>query len=173
MAPVITPLPNTTFGCTITGVSLANLSDAEFSAIHQAFLDHGLLVFPSQNVTPEQQAAFGKRFGKIEVLVQGMDAVPISNKKPDGTLLDEGEHARKTLEGNEGWHSDSTYMATSAKASCLCAHVVPAEGGETEFADMRGEQVAGDGLRFRSNRKVSRSMCSAIRQPPTTSSPNP
>jgi alpha-ketoglutarate-dependent taurine dioxygenase len=41
------------------------------------------------------------------------------------------------LRGNEGWHTDSSYMPRSAKASILSAHVVPPEGGETEWADMR------------------------------------
>ena len=41
------------------------------------------------------------------------------------------------LKGNEGWHTDSTYMPLAAKAGMLMALVVPPEGGETEFADMR------------------------------------
>ena len=41
------------------------------------------------------------------------------------------------MRGNEGWHTDSTYMPLAAKAAMLMALVVPPEGGETEFADMR------------------------------------
>ena len=41
------------------------------------------------------------------------------------------------LKGNEGWHTDSSYMPVSAKASMLSAHVVPRMGGTTEWADMR------------------------------------
>ena len=43
----------------------------------------------------------------------------------------------QVLLGNEGWHTDSSYMPVSAKASLLSAEVVPAAGGETEWADMR------------------------------------
>jgi alpha-ketoglutarate-dependent taurine dioxygenase len=43
----------------------------------------------------------------------------------------------KIMLGNEGWHTDSSYMPISAKASVLSAHVVPTRGGETEWADMR------------------------------------
>jgi alpha-ketoglutarate-dependent 2,4-dichlorophenoxyacetate dioxygenase len=39
--------------------------------------------------------------------------------------------------GNQLWHSDSSYKAIPARYSALCAHVIPPEGGETEFADMR------------------------------------
>src|SRR6185503_11413256 len=47
------------------------------------------------------------------------------------------EHRYKALRGNEGWHTDSSYMPLAAKASCLSAQVVPSAGGETEWADMR------------------------------------
>jgi hypothetical protein len=43
----------------------------------------------------------------------------------------------QVMRGNEGWHTDSSYMPLSAKASVLSAHVVPPAGGETEWADMR------------------------------------
>ena len=46
--------------------------------------------------------------------------------------------------GNEGWHTDSSYMRLSAKASVLSAHVVPSHGGETEWADMRAAYDALD-----------------------------
>ena len=43
----------------------------------------------------------------------------------------------RLMKGNEGWHTDSTYMPLAAKAGMLAALVVPPENGETEFADMR------------------------------------
>ena len=45
--------------------------------------------------------------------------------------------ARKLMKGNEGWHTDSTYMPVASKAAMLYALVVPPDGGETEYADMR------------------------------------
>jgi alpha-ketoglutarate-dependent taurine dioxygenase len=41
------------------------------------------------------------------------------------------------LRGNEGWHTDSSYMPIAAKASILSAERVPTRGGQTEWADMR------------------------------------
>jgi alpha-ketoglutarate-dependent taurine dioxygenase len=69
--------------------------------------------------------------------------VPISNRKPDGTLRDDADPIKQVLLGNEGWHTDSSYMPVSARASLLSAEIVTERGGETEWADMR---AAYDGL---------------------------
>ena len=45
---------------------------------------------------------------------------------------------------NEGWHTDSSYMMLAAKASVLSAHVVPSQGGQTEWTDMRAAYDALD-----------------------------
>lgn len=37
-------------------------------------------------------------------------------------------------QGNETWHTDSTYIPVSSKVAMLAAHTVPSEGGETGFA---------------------------------------
>jgi alpha-ketoglutarate-dependent taurine dioxygenase len=50
----------------------------------------------------------------------------------------------QVVRGNQGWHTDSTYMSVSAKASVLSARVVPQAGGETEWADMRAAYDALD-----------------------------
>ena len=52
--------------------------------------------------------------------------------------------ASSRLRGNEGWHTDSSYMPLAAKASVLSAQVVPSAGGETEWADMRAAYDALD-----------------------------
>ena len=46
-------------GCEIEGVDLAsNFSQQTFAEIHQAFLDHGVIFFRGQKLTPQQQIAF-------------------------------------------------------------------------------------------------------------------
>lgn len=134
----ITPI-DATFGAAITGVNLATLSEADWITIEAAFLDYAMLVFPGQNLSFEEQTSFGKRFGDIEHLVPGNDipSVPLSNQKPDGSLVGADEHLYKVLKGNEGWHTDSTYMPLASRAALLSAQVVPRRGGETEWADMR------------------------------------
>jgi alpha-ketoglutarate-dependent taurine dioxygenase len=139
----VEPTP-ATLGAVVTGVDLTALDAAQWSAIRAAFLEHAVLIFPDQHLSAAAQTAFAERFGNIEHLVADRKIVPISNRRADGTLLSDHEHGMQIMMGNEGWHTDSSYMRVSAKASVLSAHVVPAHGGETEWADMRAAYDALD-----------------------------
>lgn len=142
--PKITPLDGS-FAARVTDVALGELSAAEWRAIEDAFHEHAALVFPEQHLTDEQHAAFCERFGRIEFLRdKTTKAVRISNVRPDGSVMASDEKRFKSLRGNEGWHTDSSYMPLAAKASALAAEVVPTAGGETELADMRGAYDALD-----------------------------
>ena len=129
------------FGAVVTGLKLAALSDADFAALYAAWLDHALLIFPGQHLTRDEQIAFARRFGAPE-----FELAPISNVRADGSLrIDDGtDDAVKVLKGNMGWHTDSTYMPVQAKGAVFTAHVVPDEGGETGWADMRAAYDALD-----------------------------
>ena len=127
------------FGAVVRGVRLAALSDPEWTAIHGAWLERGLLVFPGQHLSREEQVGFARRFGPIEKLGPG-DIVPISNVTASGKVRDyapgEWDDVMKVLVGNMSWHADSTYMPVMARGAVFSAEVTPAEGGETSFADM-------------------------------------
>jgi alpha-ketoglutarate-dependent taurine dioxygenase len=137
MEPTVTPIEATTFGAVITDVDLNRLDAALWARVEDAFHEHAALVFPAQFLSEEAQVAFGRRFGKIEILRENATAVQITNKKPDGSHYEPDEFRFKALRGNEGWHMDSTYMPLAAKAGLLSAIEVPPSGGETELADMR------------------------------------
>ena len=145
----VTPT-DATLGAVITGLDLASLDGPTWRAVENAFHEHAVLIFPAQHLSAEAQVAFGARFGRVEQLVPGMEIVPISNQRKDGSLLKDSEHQMQVLIGNEGWHTDSSYMPISAKASILSAHVLPSAGGETEWADMRAAyQALDDPMRAR------------------------
>ncbi len=138
MPMTITPA-DATLGAVVTGVDLAKLDDATWTSIHDAFLRYGVLVFPGQKLSEAEQGAFALRFGKTEKLFpqQTKPTLNFSNQKPDGSLAQPEDPQYQILKGNEGWHTDSTYMPLASKAAMLYALVIPPEGGETEFADMR------------------------------------
>jgi len=127
----VEPLP-ATFGAVVTGLRVATLTAADFEALYATWLEFGLLVLPGQHLTDAEQVAFARRFGPLEI-----EITPISNVRADGTVRpEEGDDVVKVLKGNMGWHCDSTYMPVQAKGAVFSAQVVPAEGGETEWADM-------------------------------------
>lgn len=146
MEPTITPIADVSFGARITDVDLTNLTDDTWNLIEDAFHDFAMLVFPGQNLTTAEQTAFACRFGEIEHLVPGADipSIPLSNQKSDGSVVQPDEHIFNVLRGNEGWHTDSSYMPLASKVALLSGLVVTAEGGETEWADMRAAYDALD-----------------------------
>ena len=143
MEPTITAA-DATLGAIVTDIDLADLDDATWQIVEDAFHQYAVLIFPAQHLSAEAQIAFGARFGEIEHLVAKTDIVSISNQKEDGSLYESHEHRAQIMRGNEGWHTDSSYMPLSAKASVLSAHVVPPEGGQTEWADVRAAYDALD-----------------------------
>jgi alpha-ketoglutarate-dependent taurine dioxygenase len=173
---------NATLGAVVTGLELARMDSATWKAVEQAFHAHAVLVFPGQHLAEDEQIAFANRFGDIERLAPDPEqkAVAISNQKPDGSIMGPDEHRYKSLRGNEGWHTDSSYMPLAAKASVLSAQVVPSAGGETEWADMRAayDALDEDTRRPRASRPTTRSITprppsgtSSSRAPATASIP--
>jgi len=145
MEPKITPI-EATLGAVVTELSLAKMDGSAWKIVEQAFHDHAVLVFPGQHLAEDEQVAFANRFGDIELLAPdpNLKAVAISNQKLDGAVMGAEEDRYKSLRGNEGWHTDSSYMPLAAKASVLSAQVVPSTAGETEWADMRAAYDALD-----------------------------
>jgi alpha-ketoglutarate-dependent taurine dioxygenase len=133
-----------TLGAVVSDLRLAALGDEDWRSVEAAFHEHAVLIFPGQHLSAREQVGFARRFGQIEHIVPDRDIVPISNRRADGTLLEDHEPVMQILRGNEGWHTDSSYMPLAAKASVLSAESVPSRGGETEWADMRAAYQALD-----------------------------
>lgn len=128
------------FGAIVHGVEIRSLDDATWRRIHDAWLDHALLVFPGQFLTRDEQNHFARRFGELE-----FEAAPITNIGKDGRLhVDPSDDVVKSIRGNEGWHHDSTYMPVQAKGAVFTAEIVPDERTATGFADMRAAYRALD-----------------------------
>lgn len=144
----IKPLQKT-FGAVVTGLRLAELDNDAFSDLYAAWLEYALLIFPGQNPSVSEQIAFARRFGE---LVEGLEAVELSNVLPDGSLrAAPDDDMMKIIRGNMHWHQDNTYMPLQAKGAVFSARVVPRAAGETAFADM---SAAWDALDQSTRRKV-------------------
>ncbi|MCG8407851.1 MAG: TauD/TfdA family dioxygenase [Phycisphaerales bacterium] len=116
-------------GAEITGIDLSqNLSNEVFSDVHQAFLDHQVIFFRDQKVTPEQQKVFGRRFGSLNVhpYVKGMDDHP--------EVMEIIKEPEDKINFGGGWHSDMSFQEKPALGSVLYGLEVPEFGGDTLFA---------------------------------------
>jgi alpha-ketoglutarate-dependent 2,4-dichlorophenoxyacetate dioxygenase len=137
------------FAAEVTGIDLrAPLDAGATAAIHAAMDRYAVLVFHDQPLTDEEQIAFTKSLGKIELNTAnnvtrldqrrlGIEMSDISNLDQQGNLLARDDRRRAFNLGNRLWHSDSSFKAVSAKYSLLSARIVPSAGGNTEFANMR------------------------------------
>src|SRR6476659_9505673 len=57
-------------GAEVLGLDLSQpLSEEAFARIHRAHLAHHVLVFRDMRITPDQQVAFSRRFGPLQVHV--------------------------------------------------------------------------------------------------------
>jgi taurine dioxygenase len=124
-------------GAEVIGLDLSQpLSDNDFARIHRAHLDYHVVVFRDLRITPDELVAFSRRFGPLQSHVLRQFALPghpevlivsniVENGKPVG-LGDAGHF----------WHSDLSYKEKPSMGSLLHAQELPAEGGDTLFANM-------------------------------------
>ena len=130
------------FGVVLRDIDVRKLDDAGFAALYQAWLDHALLIIPAQHLSDPEQQAFAQRFGN---LVEGLEAIEISNVLPNGKLRDApDDDMMKIIRGNMHWHQDNTYMPLQSKGAVFSAKRVPLAKGDTAFADMRAAYDALD-----------------------------
>jgi taurine dioxygenase len=119
-------------GVDIRGVDLTQpLTATQFNEIHRAFLNHLVLFFRDQKpLTPEQQIAFGRRFGELHI----HPAAPHLDGFPEVFVI----HAHKDskLVAGEVWHSDVSCDTEPPLATILQIHKLPPSGGDTLFASM-------------------------------------
>lgn len=150
MAITLEPITRS-FVARVTGVDLtAALSDEVFAQISEGLTRYGVLVFPDQPLTNEQQVAFSKRFGPLETAPNYAGAAlrlpneftDISNLDHEGRILDPDDRLNQYNAGNQLWHTDSSFKAVRAKCSLLSAREIPSEGGDTQYADMRAAYEA-------------------------------
>jgi taurine dioxygenase len=130
-------------GAELLGLDLSQpLADEDFERIHQAHLDHHVLVFRDQRITPAQQVAFSRRFGPLQIHVLKDFQLPahpevlvVSNIRENGRPIGLGD-------AGVFWHSDLSYKDRPSLGSLLHAQELPSEGGDTLFANQHAAYEA-------------------------------
>ena len=131
----IRPL-NAPLGAEVLGLDLSRpIGTADLARVHRAHLDHHVLVFRDTNITPAQQVDFSRRFGELQIhvlrqfqLAGHPEVLVISNIRENGEPIGLGDAGHL-------WHSDLSYKATPSLGSMLHAQELPADGGDTLFAN--------------------------------------
>lgn len=137
------------FGAEIVGIDTgAPMSDATFAEIRAAFEEHSLLVFRDQSLDDETQVAFSRRFGPLETTVKANPAGGSYFARQSnldirtGGVIPPEDRRMIYQKGNYLWHTDSSFKRVPALCSLLSGRIVPADGGDTEFAAMRAAYAA-------------------------------
>jgi len=127
-------------GAEVLGVDLK--STREWKGIHQAFVEHSVLVFRDQKLEPQDIMDVGAKFGPPchYPFVTGMDGFPF--------IFEVVKEESETVNFGGNWHSDTTYLPQPPLGTLLYAVETPAHGGDTLFANTRAAYEAlSDGMR--------------------------
>jgi len=117
-------------GAEIHGIDLAReVSDETIAGIRRAWLEHAVIFFRDQQLTPAQFLGFAQRFGRpVEYpFLKGLPGFPHI------TPVVKLEH--ETVNFGGVWHSDTTYLEEPPMGTMLLAREVPPVGGDTLFAN--------------------------------------
>jgi taurine dioxygenase len=138
--PTVRPV-NPAVCAEVSGVDVANLSDAEFEAIERAWYAHSALLFRGQELTDDDLLAFSRRFGELDpppvnengkTFVEGYPEIYVVSNVigPDGVPIG------SLGAGEAQWHTDMSYLPAPPDASMLYALEVPPTGGDTWLCGM-------------------------------------
>ena len=124
-------------GAEISGIDLKDTSAENFKKINKLLLEHKVIFFRNQNITPEEQLALGKNFGPLEkhVYVKGRE------KYPEIVRIIKGPNEKH--QWGETWHTDVSYNVKPTKVIILRSIKIPPVGGDTMFSNM---EIAWDTL---------------------------
>jgi alpha-ketoglutarate-dependent 2,4-dichlorophenoxyacetate dioxygenase len=142
------------------------LTPADVTAIEKSMDEHAVTVLPNQDINDEQQLAFSLKFGR---LVDGANSgardtelrlpvvfADVSNLDKDGKITTRETKKRMAALANRLWHTDASFRPIPARYSILSGRIVPTEGPNTEFADMR---AAYDALDSRTKAEIEDLVC--------------
>lgn len=128
-------------GADINGIDLTQtISDAQFTQIHDAWMQHLVLRFRGQNLTKEQLQTFSRRFGELDKAPINTSGKPWVEGFPDMTVMSnikvDGRAIGGLGYGEAVWHTDMSYNEITPSGALLYGVEVTKSGGETGFLNM-------------------------------------
>ena len=129
-------------GARVTGVDLGkNLDVDTYAEIHQAWLEHQVLVFPDQNISEEDQIRFTKHWGDMPRRKRYAGRPEATRRSHESIMLisnirEDGEPIGSLPDGEMMFHSDGQYDEHPYRYTMLYAVEIPSIGGNTLFANL-------------------------------------
>lgn len=134
---VVTPI-GYALGARVEGIDLSKpITPDDLKVIHDAWIQHLVLVFPGQDLSPEALIEFTRHFGELDDYasqpfnrhpdhkeVMLLSNKPINGKVPPGA------------NNGQNWHTDLSYTVRPAKGTFVYCIQKPSVGGDTMFANM-------------------------------------
>ena len=115
-------------GAEVRGIALDQVGGADAAGIHQLLLEHMVLFFPGQRLSPDQHIAFGRHFGELEAHPH----LRYESERPEFFELRATDGSGAVA---DEWHSDLSCTGRPSKLAILHARVVPEVGGDTMWAN--------------------------------------
>ena len=117
-------------GAELSGIDLKDSSEKNFKVINDLLLEHKVIFFRNQKITPEEHLALARRFGPLEIhaYVKGRDKYP--------EIVRIIKEPNEKNQWGENWHSDVSYNIKPTKAVILRSVKIPPVGGDTVFSNM-------------------------------------
>ena len=117
-------------GAEIKGINLKDNSTENFNKINKLLLEHKVIFFREQDITPEEHIKLASCFGTIETHVY------VKARKEYPEILRIIKEPDEKNQWGEGWHSDVSYNPKPTKAVILKSIKIPPIGGDTVFSNM-------------------------------------
>lgn len=112
-------------GALVLGIDLTRpLEDAEREALTQALLQHHVLFFENQPISPLQQRDLARQFGDLHIH-------PVYPNHPDAAEIIVLDTHNDNPPDNDNWHTDVTFIENPPAAAILSARQLPPTGGDT------------------------------------------
>ena len=123
-------------GAEVRGIDIAAPpGESCFAAVHRALLDHLVLFFPDQRLSPDQQRDFAARFGSVDEEPFGYPLrMPPLEGHPEVYRIIK-EPGDPSLNFGGFWHADVTYRERPNLGSVVYIEEAPAHGGDTLFSN--------------------------------------
>ena len=119
-------------GAEVAGVDLSEpMTKQALQEIKSAWLEHQVLFFRDQTLTPDQHVAFTKNFGEL----QGPGYMPTLDGYPN-VYVQEYPGLYGGIVSDVNWHIDASFMEKPLKGAVLYALDVPDVGGDTAWVNL-------------------------------------